>query len=140
MPGSPEKQSQSVSTAVGPIDLHMFTLDLGTSAYMVSFSDYPAEVITAAGPDAVLDGAAGGAISNVNGTVLNEREISISGYPGREIEVQIPKTAENDEGTAKARIYLVDARLYQVLVLGTKGKLSTEDADRFLNSFKLTSN
>jgi len=37
----------------------------------------------------------------------------------------------------RARVYLIEQRLYQVVVFGTKEAATSKDADKFLDSFKL---
>jgi hypothetical protein len=39
---------------------------------------------------------------------------------------------------SRARIFLVERRLYQVAVVGTKEKANSKEAETFLDSFKLT--
>ena len=130
-----EESSQTVDTAAGPIEIHFFMADDGNSAYMVGYSDYPAEIVELSDPNEMLDGAAQGATANINGTLVSQNNISLDGHPGRELV--LTATLEDVDATAKARIYLVGNRLYQVLALGAEGDISPEDMDAFLQSFKL---
>lgn len=134
-PVSLKETVQAVDTAVGSVDIHLFIGEKGNSAYMVGYSDYPAEIIEQSDPAAMLDGARDGAVSNISGTLISETAITLDGNPGRELVI----TAKVDDSDAdvKARIYMVGNRLYQVLVIGVKGEVTPEDADAFLQSFKL---
>lgn len=134
-PFSLEESSQTVDTAAGPIEIHFFMADDGNSAFMVGYSDYPAEIVDINDPNDMLDGAAEGATANINGTLVSQNNITLDGYPGRELALE--GTFDNFNASAKARIYLVGNRLYQVLVISSEGNITTEDMDAFLQSFKL---
>jgi serine/threonine protein kinase len=81
-------------------------------------------------------GASQGAVNNVNGKLITSDDITLDGYPGKEIMASA--TAENgQEATLKAHIHLVLNRLYMVMLVAKKGELTREDTDAFLGSFKL---
>ena len=132
MPGSPSYKKQSSSTAVGPIDMHLFSLDLAKDAvYMVMFSDYP-DVVAQAPADKVLDGGRDGALANTKGKLIGEQSISLDGFPGREFTIEIP-----GKGMMKLRAFLVRQRLYQVMAVGTNERIDQEDTGKYLTSFRL---
>ena len=131
VPGTPKEQKETVKTQAGDIDLHLFLLEQKEIAYMVGYSDYPEPLIKQAEPEAILDGARNGAVSNVNGKLLSERAVSLEGHKGREIKVKTEK------GVIKARIFLVEARLYQLMTVTAKEKTFAENTKRFFDSFKL---
>jgi hypothetical protein len=133
MPGPPKEQTNKVNTAVGPIDVHMFVLSPDpNTAYIVGYSDYPEEMIKKSDIQKVLDGARDGAVKNVNGKLDWEKKITIDKHPGRDFAI----STEHFEG--RDRIYLVNARLYQVMVVGSKDFITDKVAQKFLDSFKLT--
>ncbi len=82
MPGAPTEHTNTVNTAVGPIDAYFFLLEQKDIAYMVGYSDYPDTVVQKTNPDAILEGARNGAVANVQGKLLKELIISLNGYPG----------------------------------------------------------
>ncbi len=133
LPGTPKEQTVDA----GPVKMHMAIVDLGKDvSYTVIYSDLPGDAKTLAKPEVaekVLDGATKGALDNTKGKNLTEKKIKIGTYPGREIQFEIP-----DKGFVRSRIYLVDARLYQVMVTGPKATITSKDADKFLGSFKLS--
>ena len=135
MPGTPESDVQDVITPVGSLELHTHALDTGEFSYMVAYNDYPQYLVRNANVDEMLDGARDGAVDNVNGTLVGERRIRLQGHPGRELWIEA--TMKGQRGLAQARIYLVDARLYQVIAGGLKDSFSESNAERFLNSFLL---
>jgi len=132
MPGTPTHEKTSTNTAVGPIDMHMFTLNIKRdAAYMVMYNDYP-EIVTKASPEALLDGGRNGALANTKGKLIGEQSISLDGFPGREIVIDVP-----GKGLMKVRAFLVRQRLFQVLAVGTKEKIDHEDTAKYLTSFRL---
>jgi serine/threonine-protein kinase len=132
MPGTPSYEKKSQSTALGPIDMHMFTLNLKRDAvYMVMYSDYP-EIVTRAKPVDLLDGGRNGALSNTKGKLVGEQNMSLDGFPGREIVIEVP-----GKGLMKLRAFMVRQRLFQVMAVGTKEKIDHEDTAKYLTSFRL---
>jgi hypothetical protein len=131
MPGSPTYEKKSQPTAMGPIDMHMFTIETRQNAYIVMYSDYP-EMILKAPADKVLDGGRDGAVANTKGKLVSDQSLSLDGFPGREFVIEIP-----GKGLMKLRAYLVRQRLFQVMAVGTEEKIEHEDTARYLTSFRL---
>lgn len=132
MPGTPSYEKNGQSTTLGPIDMHMFSLNIKRdAAYMIMYSDYP-EIVTRAKPDDLLDGGRNGALSNTKGKLVSEQNMSLDGFPGREIVIEVP-----GKGIMKLRAFLVRQRLFQVLAVGTKEKIEHEDTVKYLTSFRL---
>jgi hypothetical protein len=129
--------SQSVPTAAGDIDIYTYTAENDNAAYVVAYSDYPAEIVEQTDPAMILDGGRDGAVGNVGGTLVSEDQIELDGNPGRSLVID----AETDDGqaaTINARIYLVENRLYQALVVVPKDGEDKVDIQGFLDSFTLT--
>lgn len=131
-----EESVQSVDTAVGPIEIHTFTGENRNAAYVVAYSDYPAEMVSQVDPTMLLDGSRDGAVQNVNGTLVSEETLDLNGNPGRSLVIDAT-TDTGEDATVNARLYLVENRLYQVLVVVPKGKEEGVDIAGFLNSFSL---
>lgn len=130
-PGTPETRSQDITTRVGKVKMHLFQVAKGQSAFLVSYSDYPASAIKGSDPKKMLDGARDGAVSNVQGKLLSEKGMSIGGNPGRELKVEAKGLSMTQ------RMFLVKNRLYQVLALVPIDRPNNPDVPRFLNSFKI---
>lgn len=132
MPGTPAYEKKDTATAVGPIDMHMFTLNIKRdAAYIVMYSDYP-EIVTKAPPDRILDGGRDGAVANAKGKLIGEQNLTLDGFPGREIAIEVP-----GKGLMKVRAFLVRQRLFQVMAAGTKERIDHEDTAKYLTSFRL---
>jgi hypothetical protein len=143
MPATPTRQVQSIDTSSGKIDVTILAATKGGEAFLIGYNDVPASVAAAADPKTILDNARDGAVRKVNGKVTSEREISIEGHPGKEFTGDGAAPSKNggkpDEGTFTERVYWVSPRLYQVLNVRPKGSALSDDAQKFLDSFKLVS-
>ncbi len=133
MPGEAKEQIQKLNTAFGPTDLHLFSVypkpDVG---YTVGYCDYPEKLIKKSSAEKILDGACDMSVQNLKGKLEHEKKITIDKYPGREIVVLVEDLA------VRQRFYLVDNRLYQMVIVDSKELVTGKDAETFLNSFKLT--
>ncbi|MCU0531245.1 MAG: hypothetical protein MUE76_04035 [Syntrophales bacterium] len=138
MPGTPVEKRQAYHTQAGPVEAHFFTVeaDRGSLVYMVVYGDYPEALMAADDREMLLDAARDGAVGNIQGTLLGERSVSMGGHPGRELQV----LSSDGRLALRMRIYLVKSRQYQVVAVMPKEARSTEDRDRFLDSFRLTGN
>lgn len=135
MPGKPDHNTQSAPSAVGPIPIHLYTVQNGFEGYIAGYSEYPDSVWSSAKPEDLMDGAQNGAINNVQGQVTSQHPITINGNPGREIIGTSP--AKNVGFTA--RIYLVKPRMYMILYTQyDKDKPMSADGKKFLESFQLS--
>lgn len=134
-PEALEETQQSVQTPVGPIDIHTFTAESENSAYVVAYSDYPSEIVDQTNPDELLNSSRDGAITNLGGTLVSEEEIDLEGNPGRSLVIDTAAGTE-EAATINSRIYLVDNRLYQILVVVPEGE-GVVDSETFLESFEL---
>lgn len=135
-PAAFEETQQSVETPVGPVDIYTFTAETDDTAYVVAYSDYPTEIIEQTDPQVLLDSSRDGAVTNLGGTLVSEEVIDLEGNPGRSLVINA--TANEDQAaTINSRIYLVDNRLYQVLVVAPEGESTPEASETFLDSFDL---
>ncbi len=135
MPGPPAEKRQTFNTQLGSVDARFFTVEAerGSSVYMVVYGDYPEALMATEDKGLLLDAARDGAVGNIQGTLLSEREISIGGHPGRELQVQ----SSDGKLSLQIRIYLVGSRQYQVVMVSPKSSTPAADRDRFFDSFKL---
>jgi hypothetical protein len=138
LPSTPEEQVQTVPSALGDVDMHIFMAETETAAYGVMYNTFPLEV--AEGDEALnnmFDSSRDGAIGNVGGEFVSEEAIEISGHPGRHIVFTVPDAIVPGGGEGYLRIYWVDGIFYQVIALGTKGAFSEDTVTWFLDSFEL---
>src|SRR5205085_477067 len=74
MPGTPQKQTQNVDTAVGSVAFNTYSVQNGNEAFIVGYNDFPDTPATrAANPEDLLNKARDGAVQNVGGKVKSEK-------------------------------------------------------------------
>jgi hypothetical protein len=132
MPGTPKQKKLDTESDFGKGVLHMNVVEVGKTMYAANYSDFPAEVKKATLKQ-VYDSSRDGAVANMDGKLAEEKEVKLGEHPGREIRIDVA------EGKLlfRVRVYLVEQRLYQVVVLGTPEAVKSKEADKFLDSFKL---
>lgn len=136
IPGTPKELERSTAG----IRTKMYVIEIkNNGAYMAAYADKPGtkdakdDVI-----EKVLKASRDGVISNFNGKLLKDSSIKLNDkYPGRDFEVELEFPDDKSKRLARLRIYLVDGRLYQVHVLGTKEFVTSDEATKFLDSFAL---
>ena len=137
MPGKPTKQSQDIPTASGKATGQMLTLDKGAEAYILAYHDFPAAVANLnIDPKTLLKGASEGAVNNIDGKVISQRDVTVGGNPGTEIIGEGSKDGKDVEFTI--RMYWAKPRLIQTLYLSEKGKGNKSNATKFLDSLKIS--
>lgn len=136
MPGAPQTNSQAVDTKVGKVTATMSYVEIADRVYMVTFNDYPAGSVARGGAAKVLDGVINGIVGSLpGGQKASDRAIDIDGKPGREVTVTGIQGAAS---SALIRVLVVGDRLYQLMALGAGNQPSDPDAQRFVQSFRLT--
>lgn len=128
MPVEPTIQEQPVDSAAGKLINHIFLSQKGSAAFAISYADYPQNN---ADPQGVLDNVREGAINGIKGTLVSGKNITHKTYPGREFQ------ASTQGALYTSRIFLVDNRLYQMVVVAPVGHLTGAEINKFLTSFDL---
>jgi hypothetical protein len=132
-PGTPQAKT---SQSPGGVTMSAMGVDEKDGAYLVQYGDLsipPGETDQQLQQrlDALRD-ATGQALG---GKVTRFTPIKLAGkYPGRELEATVP----SKNGTLRARMYLVNQRLYEVMAVGTSSWVSSPNTNTFFNSFSLT--
>jgi len=135
-PGTPTEHKKSISTPGGPLEVLYYELELPgeDGKFLVGYSEVAASSIKAGTEDKRLDNARDGALSSTKGKLKREKSLLLDNtYPGRELVIEIEGKA-----TVLLRLYAVKNRLYQVVVAGSVERVTSQDAAKFLSSFKLT--
>jgi hypothetical protein len=132
MPGVPKPKQLETESDFGKGVLHMNAVEFGKGMYAANYSDFPAAIKKVPSKQ-IFDSSRDGAIANMGGKLSNEKDIKLGDYPGREIKIDVA----DGKQLFRVRVYLVDQRLYQVVVFGTPEMATSKDADKFLDSFKL---
>ncbi|HWG49896.1 MAG TPA: hypothetical protein VN669_09405 [Candidatus Acidoferrales bacterium] len=104
-------------------------LENGNLAYFVEVALLPANLNKTS--QQIFDDYRQGSAKAVKGQVKAVNDVSLAGNPGREF------TIENDTMVLRVRLYVVQRRLYQILVVGTKDLINSAETERFQSSFQL---
>jgi hypothetical protein len=108
--------------------------------YTVTFTDFPAGVADGALVDAMLDNAVRSMGSAPGWEIRNQERIVLDGkHPGRDVTFEIRSPDVPEAGRGRARLYVIGPRLYQVIAVGPRSKVTEEELLAFQNSFELTS-
>ncbi len=133
MPHAPKESSDKIPTDVGTITFHMALSEGRTWGFASAYADFPDWTVDKKDAKELLHGARDGALRNIGGKLEKESWIELEGHPGIELVFSAP----SQKIKAKARIYLVKNRLYQVLGGQTEDAYDEAELDRFLDSFRL---
>jgi hypothetical protein len=135
LPGVPEAQRVPINPDnenAGKQVQYVYGVENG--AYLVSYQDNPKLGEAEAKVQEEALKTAQDSLGKTFGKLLSEKPIKLlDKYPGREFEYEIP----GQKGRYRSRMYLVDGRLYQVIVVGTEEFASSKTAEAFFNSFGL---
>ena len=137
LPGTPtETERPLLQTVYGPVVIHLFVLqvDGGRAAYMVSYTE-PPEVLRGKGgaPGESLDGARDELLATPGRRLVSEKSISLNGYPGRELEVDI----EGGQIIMRLKLYETEDEIYEVGMTTVADRSFTSDDWKFYRSFTL---
>ena len=137
MRGQPQVSNQDLQTPAGRMSAHLYSSERPVSYYAVGYSDYPLAFAVSENPDAIFKGVRDTWVRRIGGrTVGADRKLTLAGkYPG--VEFSAEGNAKGAPAYLQARLFLVDQRLYQVIVMGRKNEVSQGEINRFLNSFEL---
>ena len=133
MPGTVKQYKLDTESDFGKGVLHMNTVEAGKTLYGANYCDFPAEVKKVPRKQ-VYDSSRDGAVANMEGKLASEKDTKLGEHPGREIRIDVA----GGKRLFRVRVYLVEQRLYQVVVFGTPEAATSKEADKFLDSFKLT--
>lgn len=132
-PGTPEVTNESVPTAAGNIELYNFLYEQSaTMAYMVSYSDFPSDLVAQSNVTDLLAGSKEGQLGTLSGAVTDEeKEVKVGENPG------IWFKAHDASLYVVAKNFMVGNRLYQVVMMRDGSYPSDEDQAAFFDSFEL---
>ena len=138
LPREPLKEFVPLGGDFGPLELNWFTTQLGPQEYGVGYVDLPENKLKLYDTSALLNAMNRSAAKTFNGRILSSKAITLDQYPGHEIVLE---GTSPDSGAEKvvvrARIYLVDHRLYEVVQAAPKSQSQLPDVQQFFDSFTL---
>jgi len=142
-PKKPDADSQLIASPLGQLRFNTFMYDASEDStdenlvYTVITTKYPDSLVKEAQKPAfvkgLFDGAIKGAVKNVKGKLLSQKEISFEGYPGREMKIDF----QDGLAIIRMRIYMVNTWMYTLQTITYTGKDENKSIYRFMDSFKL---
>ena len=130
MPNRAHTSVQKADSTYGKIDTHFTTAVFRGTTYSLMWVDYPVDAVSS--ERRALDYAVSGALFNTGAKLLEQTEIQIDGFPGREL-----RASGATDLPMWVRIYLVGRRLFQLTVSGPNRPEIEANARKFLDSFHL---
>ncbi len=135
MPAKPLEMKQTIESEIGKIPIYSFIAQEDTLNFMAMYAEYPMSLDTPAVAKASLNNSRDLMMSRRNSELISETDISFGKYPGREIK------AKFDGGIMRSRTYIVNQRMYMLMVMAVGGagskQLESKTVNDFLVSFKL---
>jgi hypothetical protein len=131
MPGDPTAKEVKTPTPEGQAVMRFWELEKNGANLSVMLLEAP-RTIEPGEVERRLNAARNLVQFASKGTVKTEKVVSLDGNPGRAWEVDVP-----NEGLSRVRAFIVKSRIYFVSA-GPIGKVSSEDIDKFLDSFKVS--
>jgi len=131
-PGTPKEEKKMLDSPYGTSEVHTFSFEPGGAvAFGVSYVElHPPRL--AQGLEVILGDVVAAMANRSGDRVISEVRIVLEGHPGRQFMVQ-----RQQGDTIRARVYVIRERLYMLVVNAAPERDSSDDAVRFLNSFKL---
>ncbi len=129
MPGSPSRRVRQLRTAEGILTQRIFSIDRGSTVYIVSYADHP-QPPTAAGLSRCVQewGRSRGA---EKASLLSKSAATKSGYPA------VMGSFVRGRFMGRCMAIAAGRRLYQVVFMARRDRGLPADGQRFLGSFRV---
>ena len=126
----PEVEDKPVT---GGLTVRLFKVQFGTSGYIVTFDDF--NRTSTRTPQVILDGVKEGVLETTAGTVDHEEPLLLEGHPG--LDLTISATTSGIAMRQRVHAYVVDGRLYQLIVVAPTWSGANSREQDFFDSFRL---
>ena len=126
-PGTPAESTQSGKETTTRI----FSVDAKPDYYAVRYTKYRDPVVDKKAVADMLNNMRTQIVANSKGKLIDERQIDINGWAGRELKIAV------GESTLTTRVYWVKQQLYQVIASTPDAVKNKENIAKFFGSFSL---
>lgn len=141
LPGNFTQKTDTIKTEIGQLVYHTSFLQSESAEaenlfYMVSYCDYPSNVVFADSTgltEEFFQATIEAAVESVDGTLAYSSDIKLDTHPGKQWRIDYL----DGKAIIKNRAYLVRNRFYSIQTIAWKEKSLNTDGNRFLDSFKL---
>jgi len=139
MPAKPKSQSIPLDSKPGSLVANILAVDKEGESYAVTYVEFPNRVDDSAKSKAVLDGIVEKELVKVAGQLINQTDVALSGFSGREVRIEVV------DGFWVDRFYLVGRRIYFVSAFVSKIRRDTKEITepqnalirKYFDSFKV---
>jgi hypothetical protein len=134
MPATSVERTKSFGSPVGSVTDHglLYEQEGEVISYGVRYADFSADQVRRMPLSEVMNSGRDTIRKGLGATVLQDRNITAGGHPGREIVMARP-----GKGHVILRYFAVGQRLYTVAVMGLKAAPDSEQVRAFLDSFRI---
>jgi hypothetical protein len=141
-PAEPIAEAQHSNSPIGPLVLDIKVYEVveiekdDNYVYGIISTEYPEGSVHSDKKEslkAIFDGAVNGAVENMNGKLLSQKEIEMKGYPGREFRIDF----QNGVATVTMRAYLVKNKMLILQTICDPKKEGNAASKHFFASFEL---
>jgi len=139
LPAMPKIEVSKVPTDAGEFELHTAGLEMpNRDVYVaVMWSPLPALLVEIGDTEKMLDGGVDGMLKSINGSLASAPEhIELEHHPGR--EVRLTASVDGKQAKARARMFVVHDRLFQMMVAAEASEQFDIETDKMFASFALT--
>ena len=132
LPAKPAKMGREVIIAGVPVPMEMLQVQLKGMAFGVAYAPMP-------GPDPAkaLAGARDVLVKNIEGHLVEDREVDVPGATGKGREFRAEGVVAGTPMLVAGRVATDGERLYEVVFVGRKDKTEPVDLDLFLGSLRI---
>jgi TonB family protein len=139
-PGTPQEETEQFKTGGHEVTIPMLKLS-ALAAYSVMYFDSPvARDMNREATLNLLDSSVKQAVEMYQATSLEQKEVTLDGYPGLSVRLRLP-----ERSIMRLQMYAVGLRIYQLMITTPPEQGATDDqrrfyeatAGKFLNSFRL---
>lgn len=135
VPGKPKEGKQTIrDRTYGNLMVHSFEFSDKDFAVVCVYTDYPAAIKKAPAKD-TLDAFRENLLKGGQSKLVAEKDIKHDNHPGRELQ-WVPKDEKLDM-VGYAHVFVVDQRVFGLVIVGTKKTLTAKQAGDFFGSFQI---
>jgi hypothetical protein len=136
MRGQPQYVRQTLDTAAGKMEAHLYAADGPNAYFAIGYSDYPLALVLGGSAQELFAGVRDTWVRRLEGRLVSRDDrISAGKYPGYAFSA-VGK-AKGADAILDARLYLVDQRLYQIVAITRRHEVAQGVVNRYLDSFRL---
>jgi hypothetical protein len=134
MPGTPSEQTKSIPSPAGNMDMKLYIASAGDTGfvYLVATLELPKGGLGGA-TEEFLDGAQTGLVQGAKGKLVSQSKIKHGKHSGRDITAEV----FDGKGLLRGHVFLVDQKMYMLVIMTPKDADASGAIDKFLGSFKV---